>query len=46
MLAASEVIPDLLREEADEEHTGEAFYNDLFHVRLGPRQGTVLDSPG
>ncbi|CAJ1373738.1 unnamed protein product [Effrenium voratum] len=26
------VIPDLLREEADEEHTGEAFYNDLFHV--------------
>ena len=30
-----EVLPNLLEEDSDEpEHEGEAFYNDLFHLKL------------
>ena len=43
-----EVLPNLLEEDSDEpEHEGEAFYNDLFHLKLflvvsaGPQPGKV-----
>ena len=46
-IVQSQVLPSLLEEDTDEpEHEGEAFYNDLFHVSLGPKGKPTADDSG